>query len=160
MITTTDRRLLRYEHLVRVNDQTVPRSAWLTRPQLWDGLHHTIMVPQSIDPSIDAATIDSKTTLLIQRRIRRGQTVVTDEVQLAFERSFIIRFDPFDGFAGSSLIVRIEEPAPLALFVRFIYELSSMQVSTAEEDQARRSAYQASDIDRMRAARQFIASLH
>jgi hypothetical protein len=47
------------------------------------------------------------------------------------------------------------------LFVRFVYELVGAEKDrTEEEDNARRSAYQASDIERVREARRHASVLH
>ena len=64
-------------------------------------------------------------------------------------------------FCGSSLTIRIEEPAPEMLFVRFVYELVGVEEDrTEEEDNARRSAYHASDIERVREARRHAGPFH
>jgi hypothetical protein len=44
---------LHHEHLVRINDPANSSGAWLTRQQLWDGLRYTVLMPQSLDASID-----------------------------------------------------------------------------------------------------------
>jgi hypothetical protein len=47
------------------------------------------------------------------------------------------------------------------LFVRFVYELVGIEDDrTEEEDNARRNAYQASDIERVREARRHAHSAH
>ena len=48
---------LHHEHIVRINDPANPVGGWLTREQLWDGLHHTVMDPQVLDESIDRADV-------------------------------------------------------------------------------------------------------
>jgi hypothetical protein len=155
------RKLMRHEHLVRINDPGIPRTAWLTRSQLWQGLLHTVTAPQCIDASIDSATINHRCDILMGRTIVRGTLTVCDEVELVAEQRIIVRADSTGAFAGSTLLIRIEEPAPQALFVRFIYELHSNEdASTEEEDTARRSAYQSSDLERIRQARQFVSTVH
>jgi hypothetical protein len=72
-----------------------------------------------------------------------------------------IRADSAGLFAGSTLTIRIEEPAPEALFVRLTYEVCGLaDVRDDEEDNARRSAYHASDIERIRQVRRFSAEMH
>jgi hypothetical protein len=54
------------------------------------------------------------------------------------------------------LTIRIEEPAPEMLFVRFIYDVCGLEEQRDEqEDSARCSAYHSSDIERIRQARRF-----
>ena len=151
----------RHEHLVRINDPTLARSLWLTRQQLWLGLRHTVLMPQSVDHSIDHVGVREIAAGVFSREIRRGHSVVADEVTLVAEDSMTICADASGQFCGSSLTIRIEEPAPQILFVRFIYELVGLESDrTEEEDNARRSAYQASDIERVREARRHASGLH
>lgn len=151
----------RHEHLVRINDPSIDRSLWLTRRQLWNGLRHTVLVPQVMDDSIDAADIMERSAGTYRRSIRRGRNVADDEVTLVADQSFTICADAHSQFCGSSLTIRIEEPAPDMLFVRFTYELVGIgEERSEEEDHARRSAYQASDIERIREARRHAANCH
>lgn len=153
-------RRLRHEHLVRINDPTNTLGAWLTRDQLWAGLRHTVLAPQSLDDSIDAASVRETAPGVIERSIRRGRCTNRDSVDLVPGESITIRPDANGAFAGSQLRIQIEEPVPQMLFVRFTYELVGLDEDhTEEEDQARRSAYQASDIERVREARRYVARL-
>lgn len=153
--------VFRHEHLVRVNDLTIDRSFWLTRQQLWNGLRHTVMVPQAIDDSIDAVDIVEGSADTLTRSIRRGHSTAADKVMLVADHSLTICADANGRFCGSSLTIRIEEPAPGMLFVRFKYELIGLgDDRSEEEDRARRNAYQASDIERIRAARQHAGGRH
>ena len=45
---------LHHEHIVRINDPANITGAWLTREQLWAGLHHTVLAPELLDKSIDS----------------------------------------------------------------------------------------------------------
>src|SRR5262245_38337591 len=143
-----------HEHLVRINDPILERSLWLTRRQLWAGLRHTVLTPQAMDDSIDAASVQEQSAGVFSREIRRGAVIANDEVTLVTDESLRICADACGQFCGSSLTIRIEEPAPEMLFVRFIYELVGLENERTEEvDTARRSAYEASDIERVREAR-------
>jgi hypothetical protein len=152
---------LHHEHLVRINDPANAVGMWLSRAQLWDGLRHTILVPEALDESIDAASIQELSPCTVRRQIRRGRQTTIDEVDLVEGQSLTIRADPQGAFAGSTLAIRIEEPAPENFFVRFVYDLCGLtEVRDEEEDTARRAAYQASDIERVREARRYIARPH
>lgn len=151
---------LRHEHLVRINDPANRAGAWLSREQLWAGLWHTIVVPQVLDESIDAATVEEIGPNRLRREIRRGSHAMTDEVELVANQSMTINADPAGAFAGSTLTIGIEEPAPGMLFVRFTYEVCGLaSVRDPEEDNARCSAYQSSDLERIRQVRRHASTV-
>ena len=147
---------LHHEHIVRINDPANPIGMWLTRQQLWEGLRHTIVAPQVLDESIDSASISEVDPGKLRRCIRRGANAMSDEVELSPHESILITADAGGAFAGSTLTMRIEEPAPEMLFVRFTYEVCGLaDLREEDEDAARCSAYQNSDIERIRAARRY-----
>jgi hypothetical protein len=149
---------LHHEHIVRINDPDNVASPWLTREQLWQGLRHTVLVPQVLDASIDSAAVREIGPGRWRRDIRRGPSSISDEVDLVPNESLRIRADAAGVFAGSMLTIRIEEPAPEMLFVRFTYDLCGLDgARDQKEDHARCSAYQASDIERVRQARRHAA---
>jgi hypothetical protein len=149
---------LHHEHIIRINDPDNVISPWLTREQLWQGLRHTVLVPQVVDESIDSAAVREIGPGRLRREIRRGHYSMSDEVDLVPNESLRIRADRAGAFAGSMLTIRIEEPAPEMLFVRFTYDLCGLDGSRdEEEDSARCSAYQASDIERVRQVRRHAA---
>jgi hypothetical protein len=147
---------LHHEHIVRINDPANLAGAWLTREQLWAGLQHTVLAPELLDESIDSASIQEIGPSRLRREIRRGRCATHDEVELVPNESLQIRADASGAFAGSTLTIRIEEPAPEMLFVRFTYEVCGLEeLRDEEEDSARCSAYHSSDIERIRQARRF-----
>lgn len=149
---------LHHEHLVRINDPANYAGEWLTREQLWQGLRYTVESPQVVDESIDSAHVTEITPGTLAREIRRGSVSMRDEVRLVPNELLQIRADAASVFAGSTLTIAIEEPAPEMLFVRFTYEICGLaDAREEEEDTARCSAYKHSDIDRIRAARRFVA---
>ena len=152
--------VFRHEHLVRINDAGIDQSLWLTRRQLWNGLRHTVLAPQAMDNTIEAADIRETSPDVYSREIRRGTIIASDEATLVTDQSLRICADVRSEFCGSSLTIRIEEPAPQMLFVRFIYEVVGIGERCEEEDIARRSAYRASDIERIREARRHAAGGH
>jgi hypothetical protein len=149
---------LRHEHIVRINDPANAAGAWLTREQLWAGLQYTVLEPQVLDESIDSASVRQIVPGKLWREIRRGPGCVTDEVELVPNESLRIRVEASGVFAGSTLTMRIEEPAPEMLFVRFTYEVCGLPDNRDEqEDAARCNAYQTCDIERVRQARRYVA---
>jgi len=147
---------LHHEHIVRINDPANAAGAWLTRAQLWAGLQHTVLAPELLDESIDSASIEEIVPGRLRREIRRGRCAINDEVELVPNESLRIRADAAGAFAGSTLTIRIEEPAPEMLFVRFTYDLCGLEeVRDEQEDTARCSAYHDSDVERSRQVRRF-----
>jgi hypothetical protein len=148
---------LHHEHIVRINDPANIAGAWLTREQLWAGLQHTVFAPELLDQSIDSASIEEIGPSRLRREIRRGRCATSDEVELVPNESLRIRADAAGAFAGSTLTIRIEEPAPEMLFVRFTYDVCGLEEARDEqEDSARCSAYHSSDIERIREVRRFV----
>jgi hypothetical protein len=147
---------LHHEHIVRINDPTNAAGAWLTREQLWAGLQRTVLAPELLDESIDSASIQEIVPGRLRREIRRGRHASSDEVELVPNEALRIRADASGAFAGSTLTIRIEEPAPEMLFVRFTYEVCGLEeVRDEQEDSARCSAYHDSDVERIRQVRRF-----
>jgi hypothetical protein len=149
---------LHHEHIVRINDPANIAGAWLTREQLWAGLQYTVLAPELLDESIDSASIEEIGPSRLRRQIRRGRCATSDEVELVPNESLQIRADATGAFAGSTLTIRIEEPAPEMLFVRFTYDVCGLEEARDEqEDTARCCAYRSLDIERIRQARRFAA---
>jgi hypothetical protein len=147
---------LHHEHIVRINDPANLAGAWLTREQLWAGLQRTVLAPELLDESIDSASIQEIVPGRLRREIRRGRHASNDEVELVPNESLRIRADASGTFAGSTLTIRIEEPAPEMLFVRFTYDVYGLEeVRDEQEDSARCSAYHDSDVERIRQVRRF-----
>lgn len=148
---------LHHEHIVRINDPANGAGAWLTREQLWAGLRHTVLVPELLDESIDSASIQEIMPGRLRRQIHRGRSATSDEVELVPNECLRIRADATGAFTGSTLTIRIEEPAPEMLFVRFTYHVCGLEeVRDEQEDSARCSAYHSLDIERIREVRRFL----
>jgi hypothetical protein len=147
--------MFRHEHLVRINDPAIPADDWLSRPQLWTGLWQTVVAPFGCDPTLDDCRVQTHGDRYVTRELVRGGAVVRDRVESNEFEWLRIRLDPEGPHAGSSLEIRIEEPAPGALFVRFVYELEGPVAAQVGDDEAGalRAAYEAADVDRVRQAR-------
>ncbi len=139
---------LRYEHLIRINDGGEPSIAVLSRAELWRGIVLRAARPELFDAGIDETRMLSETRSQMVREVRRGSAVVTERVDLVAETAATLTVVSGTSLAGSTLELRIEEPAPAALFVRFIYELRGADVPEAEaERQALKQAYYFADIE-------------
>jgi acetylaranotin biosynthesis cluster protein L len=121
---------VRYEHLLQINDPTRPDIRPLSRAQLWRGLVLRAARPEVFDPSIDASrTLEEDPTRQL-REVRRSTATVTESVELEPETQVTLTIVGGGGLSGSRLEIRIEEPAPAALFVRFVYELRGPELPT------------------------------
>jgi hypothetical protein len=142
----------RHEHLLQVNSKS-PQVTPLTRAQLWAGLIETIRVPEEHDCTIDASVVVSVSAHVWRRRCARGSTVVADLIELT-PQSRIVTTVEEGPFTGSRSTIAIEEKAPGELYVRIVHELRGPAVELSpEEEQARRAAYEAANIDRVSRAR-------
>ncbi|MDY7536694.1 SRPBCC family protein [Undibacterium sp. RTI2.1] len=148
---------MKFEHLVEINDILNPLNDVITREQLWRGLVLRAESPKLFVPYLDESTITARNTNGFSRSLRYGDLVISDEVRFVELDSVLYDVAAQKDIPQSSLLMKIEEPSPDALFVRFLYD----DGHSAEEDIAnemyneyRRSAYQEADIDTIRVIRE------
>ncbi|WP_306602919.1 SRPBCC family protein [Azonexus sp.] len=151
---------MNFEHLIAINDPGNPLLVSLSRQQVWDGLLHRVENPLPFLPGLEACTILQREAETLLRELDFGAARIRDRVTLL--NGEWVRFDiePGEQHAGGSLTIRIEEPAPGHLFLRFTYG-TTFSASASEEDRAYaeyiKSAYQQSDIDCVRIIRTLAA---
>ena len=142
---------MRYEHLVQINDLERPDLPRLDRAQLWLGLVARAERPQLFDETIDEVRVIERGSNTLERELRRGRLTMRESVRLTPERAVEITAGAGTSLAGSVLEMRIEEPVPDALFLRFTYELRGATVPEDEsERRALRQAYYFADLDMVR----------
>lgn len=137
-----------FEHLVEINDAASLVHATITREQLWQGLVLRAEEPTLFVPTLSEARIVSRTEHGLVRALRFGEHPITDEV--TFDPLREVRYDiaAQGEIPRSVLRMRIEEPRPGALFVRFVYEdARPPEEDDATLDELRRGAYEQADID-------------
>lgn len=145
---------MRYEHLVEVNDPRVPLLPLLTREQLWRGLVRRAEQPWEFVLGLNGATVHARgregAVETLTRTLDFGSFVVHDRVLLTPLQQTRIETAAAAGFAASSLTIRIEEPNPQRLYLRFVYESAALD-GKGELDavtvQLRNQAYEQADID-------------
>jgi hypothetical protein len=143
-----------HEHIVRINDATIPTQAWLTREQLWLGLAATMRQPHRHDGTIDEFTVTARTTETLELRILPGPATFLQTLTGHPPDTLSLSSQEQSTGERGMLDIRIEEPALGALFVRFVFELpESASDDSVEEGNARRAAYDAYARDIVRAAR-------
>ena len=152
---------MKFEHLVAINDLSNPAIPVISRAELWRGLVLRAEMPKLFIPYLDDALIEDRTEVSMQRRLRYGELVVTDTVTLTHQQH--VHYDvPAQGeIPTSTMRMTIEEPQPLALFVRFVYDDHLPDSDDAEQkmmNDYRRSAYQAADVDTVSQIRQLAES--
>jgi len=142
---------MRYEHLVQINVPGQPNIRRLDRTQLWAGLVLRAARPELFDLTIDTTRVLEESASHQLREVRRGSSTATERVQLFPKEAIELTAGADTVFAGSVLTLRIEEPVPGALFVRFIYALRGSGIPDDDaERRALRQAYYYSDIDTIR----------
>ncbi len=150
---------MHYEHLIQINDPNDPQIEPLTREQLWLGLVARAERPQYFLIGMDECRIVERSADTLRRQMRFGTTQVRDRV--TYEPQVQVSFDvePSADVTGARLIIRIEEPRPEELFLRFAYTLqTSADDAVGELDEYRKSAYRDADIDTVRMIRQLAAT--
>lgn len=150
---------MKFDHLIQINDPRDQSIAPLTRAQLWRGLVVRAERPAYFLIGVDECDILRHDGNTLERELRFGTHVVRDRV--IFEPPHAVRYEivPTGEVPDGTLCMRIEEPRPGALFVRFEYVLQAD--GGAVEDyfnEFRKSAYVEADIDTVRMIRQLAAS--
>ncbi len=141
---------MNFEHLIQINDLENPLIETLERSQVWAGLLHRVEDATPFLPGLQGCTVVERHPGHLLRELDFGAAIIHDKVTMA--EGEWVRFDiqPSAQHAGGSLTIRIEEPEPGALFLRFSYA-TSFAVDPASEDRAYieyvKSAYHQSDVD-------------
>lgn len=154
--------VLEFEHLVEVNDPRNPFERPLSREELWFGLLCRAEDARPFLPGLDACVIVERTDDVLVRELHFGNAVVRDRVRFEAMQWMCFETDATDEHVGGMLTIRIEEPEPAALFLRFVYR-TTLPDDSAQQDVRYagfvRSAYQQSDIDTVRVIRMIAHSL-
>lgn len=148
---------MKFEHLVEINDLLNPLIDVLSREQLWRGLVLRASSPKLFVPYLDQAEILEHSASHLKRRLHYGQLIVEDVVELDTLQQLFYRVPAQGEIPASTLLMRIEEPQPQHLFVRFIYDDgASTDADEANQmyDDFRKSAYQEADTDTIRQIRE------
>lgn len=147
---------MKFTHLIQINDPRDPSIAPLSRQQLWHGLVTRAEKPSYFVLGLDEYQLLDRGPNSLTRRLRFGDLIVRDRVTFDPLSQVRYQIDASAEVPAGSLVMRIEEPQPGELFVRFEYELSEKEGGAAENfyNEFRKSAYVAADIDTIRAIRQ------
>jgi hypothetical protein len=145
---------MRFEHLVQVNDPLQPLLTEVSRAQLWRGLVRRAERPTEFVLGLAGAAIDERVdaggVAQLARTLDFGSFTVRDRVRLTADSLSVTDVEAAAGYAASRLTIRIEEPAPGSLFLRFTYEAEDRPQENgldALSRQLREQAYRSADID-------------
>lgn len=139
-----------------MNDLGNPAVADLTREELWFGLLYRAEDPVVFLPGLDACAILSRGERELVRELSFGPTLVRDRVTFEPLEWMCFEIEPSIRHAGGSLTIRIEEPEPRALFLRFHYRTTLAEGSVSDGIAVAeyvKSAYEDSDIETVRLIR-------
>jgi hypothetical protein len=152
---------MRFEHLVEINDFIQPAGTLLTRDQVWSGLMHRVEDSRPFMPGLDECRILAREESGIQRCLRFGTTEIFDCVLYAEERWVCFESQATSTHGGGRLTILLEEPQPMHLFLRFIYE-TGFALGAEQEDAPYadylQQAYAAADIETVRVIRLLAAA--
>jgi hypothetical protein len=142
---------MRFEHLVQINDPLQPLLTEVSRAQLWRGLLRRAERPAEFILGLAGATIDERSEepgrVTLARTLDFGSFRVRDRVLLGDDGSSVTEVKAGAGHAAGRLTIRIEEPQPGSLFLRFVYESGEAGDADAVTRQLREQAYHSADID-------------
>lgn len=150
---------MKFEHLIEINDLKNPLVTRMTREQLWNGLVIRAEFPKLFISYLDGCTITSRDLDSLTRSLRFGELIINDNVQFNFLNYVHYQVHAQGDIPRSSLRMTIEEPAPEALFLRFLYDDGHSEqedMENAEYNEFRRSAYVAADIDMVKTFREML----
>ncbi|GAA4331341.1 SRPBCC family protein [Pigmentiphaga soli] len=153
--------MLKFEHLVQINDPQLPALEPLSREQLWRGLVMRARFPTEFVLGLESCVIESEREAgddtVLTRKLDFGPFQVHDTVTLTPMDRVSVVAQATDLWPRSEATVHIEEPQPGALFLRFVYELA---LEDGSEDLAepmqdlRKQAYVAADLDTVQRIRE------
>jgi len=158
---------MHFEHLVQINDPLMPLLDPLSRSQLWRGLVRRAEDPTRFVLGLEGATIESRTEhagnpggFEITRTLDFGSFRVNDRVVLTPMTGSVTHVAATDRFPASRLTIRIEEPQPEMLYLRFIYEFDDGDAANDADEidgattVLRKQAYHSSDLDTVQCIRE------
>ena len=148
---------MKFTHLIEINTTGNPLIAPLSREQLWRGLVLRAERPTLFVMGLDHCEITRRADHALSRRLHFGQLLVHDEVRFSPLQQVHYHVPQQNDIPASDLTMRIEEPEPEALFVRFEYDDhqdAGEGGETSFYDEFRREAYKEADIDTIRMIRQ------
>lgn len=152
--------LLKFEHIIQVNDPTRPEIPLVSHELLWQGLLLRAMHPEHFNPSLECRlekSADADNSHDFVRIISVGDLELRDEVTVVPMHEISTLIDGRKQAIHAHSVTRIEEPQQGHLIVRFIYERDSIaEQGGLDADEYLKSAYLESDRDAIIKIREMI----
>lgn len=153
--------MLTFEHLIQINDPLMPLLAPLSREQLWRGLVLRARYPTQFVMGLESCVIENEQAIgmrtVLNRLLDFGPFQVRDTVTLRPMEEVRVLVEATALWPRSESTVRIEEPEPGGLFLRFTYELA-LEDGSEDLDETiaglRKQAYLAADLDTVQRIRE------
>ena len=161
---------MKFEHLVQINDPSLPGVDWLTRQQLWFGLVARAWKPTRFVLGLEDAKVvqtgqQGRITTL-SRVLNYGSFQISDTMVLHEEDRTETQIVANQFCGDSTLTISIEEPEPGELWLRFQYLITEVQdeqgvpgATSKEVEEVRKQAYRAADVDTVRMIRELAMAL-
>ncbi|HEX4844167.1 MAG TPA: SRPBCC family protein [Limnobacter sp.] len=164
---------MKFEHLVQINDPSLPSVDWLTREQLWFGLVARAWKPTKFILGLEDAQVVESTrngnVTTLTRKLNYGAFQIEDTIDLFDEDRTETRIKANKHCGNSTMTITIEEPQAGELWLRFEYHVQDAEPDPSEPEHAyaradeyeeiRKQAYRAADIDTVRMIRELALSL-
>ena len=154
-----------FEHIIQINDLNNPMLLPITRTELWEGLMRRAERPQDYLIGVERVEILARGPDWLQREMQIGSLLVTDRILLEQEVQIRFETEPTDQHHGGTMTMRIEEPEPGALFVRFSYDTPLPETGQMDGEAGDayfasyvKAAYRDTDVDMVRKIRARIES--
>ena len=147
--------MLKFEHIIQINDLDNNQIKPLSRQQLWEGLLLRAKDPGKFNSGL-TCKIDLVTNDGFVRHIQAGESEFTERVSLTFQEKIETATIGQDQPIHAQSSTLIEEPQAGFLFVRFVYR---RDLENSEEGKliggALKSAYVQIDIEAIALIRMF-----
>jgi hypothetical protein len=137
---------MNFEHLIEINDPNNMLLEPMSRNQLWQGLVLRAETPELSVMGLDACVMLDRRIDYLKRELRFGRLRIQDEVFMTPMEEIRYEVMASENFPASTLVMRIEEPFPGRLFVRFLYSSQQEQDDEMVRDHLKQ-AYIQSDND-------------
>ncbi|MCB1669906.1 MAG: AtaL-like protein [Gammaproteobacteria bacterium] len=139
--------MLKFEHIVQINDPDDANIKPLTRAELWEGLLLRARDPGKFNAALSCRLGDENHDGFV-RYIQAGETEFRERVTLTFQERIETVISGSDQPLHAESETIIEEPAEGYLFVRFIYRRDLEDSPEGEMvGEHLKSAYFHTDID-------------
>jgi hypothetical protein len=153
--------MMRFEHIIEINDPWQHGLQRLTAAQLWRGLLLRVRHPEWFLEALESARVTEPVPGIFDRELEYGAFRVQDRVRVDDDLRIEIGIVSPPDMVGTKLIIQPEAPAPGALIVRFLYTTTGNRLDadlTAAEQRAREGAWLNADRDAIALIRRLAAA--